>query len=324
MKQRIKHDDIVCGKGRMQPIVLTNHVSGDHGGQQYKKTETVAQQVAGFKVKRTSIFDMLNFFGIKATKSPDYNGAHILPRHYANESSIFSNYIERNNGILLVPNYHLANSWYKIVPQDSRAYHWLKRRVSWLDTGALCRDSKDNYSEWQTEICRTVDTMFSFAKCDKVFIKAPGKRSIGSELYDFRQAVEALTYQFTFQVHGKLTEVMYSEPMQIAAANNEFAKAEYRCFIVDGRVSSVSIYTDKKHQQNGDIADMLFFANEFAQHFYMCLPLAYCLDIARLINGDLAVVELNDVGGSGFYAQHDIQRVFGDLYKLQEHTSVKP
>jgi|GEM_PF-2926293 len=325
MKEIIEHSIIsrekvhtIVKKKTKQPIVLTNHVSGDHGGQQYNEAETKAQKEAGFKVKNTNIFDMPNFITDKNAQDSDCAGAYILPRHYAGEDTIFSSYIERNNGILLIPDYHLANSWYKIVPQDSKADYWLKRRVAWIDTSMLCNDSEDDYSQWQSELCRIVGTMFGFAKHRKVFIKATGKRSIDSTLYSFKQAVEALTYHFTFQVHGKLTEVIYSEPMQIAKDNNEFGKAEYRCFVVDGQVSSMSIYTDRKLHLNGDVADMLFFANEFAQHFYKRLPLAYCLDIARLADGSLAMVELNDIGGSGFYAQHDIQQVFQDIYKLRE------
>ena len=82
---------------------------------------------------------------------------------------------------------------------------------------------------------------------------------------------------------------------------------EVRCWIVEGRVITSSIYRIGQRVHYSDRVDRRFiaFAEKLAQHWS---PLkAYCLDVCETLEG-LKVVEINTINSAGFYAA-DMQKL---------------
>lgn len=89
-------------------------------------------------------------------------------------------------------------------------------------------------------------------------------------------------------------------------------KAEYRCFIVDGKVSSISTYTDyTAHPVPACIAEM---AREFAADHAALAP-AFVVDFGMTDQGPV-LVELNSFSESGRYVGNDAFALYRDLEAL--------
>jgi hypothetical protein len=103
-------------------------------------------------------------------------------------------------------------------------------------------------------------------------------------------------------------EIVASEPVSILT--DERGKREYRCFVVRGKVSSVSRYIDydTDYEIPGDVEA---FASAFvADHGN--LPDCYVLDVAETERG-LVVIELNGIVASGRYERNCFRRMVGDF-----------
>lgn len=285
----------------MRPIVLTNQ--GDTN--RWEKRERKAATKAGFEIIRYNppIIKELDHGG------PNIQGRVVLPRHYANGDRQYRQYVKHKNGRLLVPNYWKANEWYKVLCNDPQAFRWLGRNLSWVDTASLY--DEDNPT---TKLSIILDDIFRFAVKGKLFIKSPYKLSIGAGLYTKKEAFEAVDYEVAMGVHFRLNEIIYSEPVEIQAIRSGYRKDEYRCVIVGDKVSSVSLYTD--YHKERDYSIITKFAGDFAAYFSGKLPSYYVLDVAKLKNGNVVLIELNDICASGWFADNDLEKIFSDLYKL--------
>ncbi len=295
----------------MEKVLLTNQaICGNNYAQRYGGHEYNAAKAAGFTVIELPLASIL----FKEQKSNiDLTGIPTFIRHYANEDSFFRGFVEGNNGKFIVPSYQKANEWYKVVPNDALASYWLGgRSVSWMDLRGL--DPDNNLGKYKRDMTIAMFTVFEKSRHGKVFVKSPQKRSLPATLYTKSDLEEDIGWQMAMNVHGKLHEIIYSEPMDIATRKTGFKREEYRCLIVGEKCSSVSLYTDIKRKR--DYSEIERFANEFAEHFYGRLPKAYCLDICRLIDTSLAVVEINDIAAFGFYADNNIYKFFEDIYAL--------
>lgn len=100
---------------------------------------------------------------------------------------------------------------------------------------------------------------------------------------------------------------------RVVLATPKIIQAEWRWFIVDGKVVSGSMYRSrgqlvkKRETDRGVIAE----ANELAKGW---LPNACCvMDTALLVDGDVKVIEFNCINSSGFY-DHDAKAIFSELY----------
>lgn len=294
----------------MQKFLLTNQkIRGNNYSQHYGGHEFNAARQAGFSVIEIDASSL--FFN----EGPDidFDGAPVFVRHYANEDYMFSKFVERHNGKLIVPEYFKANEWYKVVPNDALTSYWFGGRlVNWMDLEGL--DPEANHGKFMRGLTFAAQTIFEHAKDGKMFIKAPQKRSLDAALYTKGEFLETIQWTLAIGVHVKLREIIYAQPMYIRERKTGYKKDEYRCLVVGDKVSSVSLYTDKKRKR--DYSDIEAFANEFATHFAGRLPKAYCLDLCRMIDTTIAVVEINDACAMGFYADNDIYKFFQDIYNL--------
>lgn len=290
-------------------VLLTNQ-SEERSSKSYKRfirKEEDAAIKAGFSIYHPNLSAVFTGKPIES-----FEGSHIFPRHYAGDDWLFKKYIESSGGIPIVPDYEQANYWYRLINQEE-IRQWFKRKLGWVDVsrfneleeGGLYEESQKYREEVVAEI---------FEACaigSRVFVKAPHKLSLSARIYTKKSLLEAINNAIAFSAHYRLTELIYSEPVDIAVAKTVYKKSEYRCLIVNNKCSTISIYCEHRTKNNYLLVEG--YANRFADAFNGRLPSSYCLDIARLTNGELAVVELNDIAGSGFYADHDIDKFYRDV-----------
>jgi hypothetical protein len=104
--------------------------------------------------------------------------------------------------------------------------------------------------------------------------------------------------------------------MDIKPSNAGYGIEEYRCLVINNNVVTTSLYTDMPRTRS--YSEVNYFANDFVHTFKYQLPNSYDLDICRLTNGELAVVELNDISGCGFFADHDLPKLFKSVYRFAQ------
>lgn len=291
-------------------VFLTSQ-SKQRSGKSYRRyveKEEDAAVKAGFNVYHPNLSAVLTDEPVGLLKD-----ARIFARHYAGEGWLFSKYIKNSGGNFIVPNYEQANYWYKLIDQED-IRRWFKRKLGYIDISRF--DELEKSGSYEESLKYTEELAAKiFDICavrGKVFVKAPHKLSIGARVYSKKSLIEAINYAIAFSSHYRLTELIYSEPINIAPAKTVYKKAEYRCLIVSNKCSTISIYCE--HRTKNNYLLVQGYASQFATAFAGRLPNSYCLDIARLANGELAVVELNDIAGSGFYADHDIDKFYRDVY----------
>lgn len=102
-------------------------------------------------------------------------------------------------------------------------------------------------------------------------------------------------------------DVILSEVMAIAHDDFPHPRVEYRVFVLDGQPLRPSRYVD--YARHDPPADVVAFADDFAKAHAARLPALYVLDIARTVDGRLAVVELNPFANAGRYIENDWREI---------------
>lgn len=107
-----------------------------------------------------------------------------------------------------------------------------------------------------------------------------------------RTTYERISYDFI------LSDVMNI----LSDEKGDNGRLEYRCFVFDGQVTSISRYVDFKSLPVPEVVRV--FAGQFADCHKQVLPVGYVVDIAETDKG-LQVIELNPFGQSGRYLDND-------------------
>lgn len=116
------------------------------------------------------------------------------------------------------------------------------------------------------------------------------------------------------------SDMILSDLMDICVDGKaDNGKEEYRCFVIGGKVSSISRYVDYEHiKVPADVAQK---ANEFTILLKDCsLPDHFVMDIARTEKG-FQLVEINPFCGSGRYLDNDPEAMLRDLMRFYDMTS---
>ena len=100
--------------------------------------------------------------------------------------------------------------------------------------------------------------------------------------------------------------MIISQPIEIAE-DSEKVKIEYRSWIVNHSLSSVSRYWFENKPIDEPEDDVLDFIHRFTRAHQDILPKHYVLDFARTKSGQLVVVEVNFFCESGIAGDADIQ-----------------
>lgn len=175
--------------------------------------------------------------------------------------------------------------WYKRVKKE-----FLKRRVGWfpLET-ALVADLgafRDHNGEF-------------FCKTDCKIRGGTGVTSSVLELFGYD--VERMSAQ---------TEVIVSERLDLMADSG--GKLEYRIYVVNGKVSSISRYID--YVTDYEIPrSVAAFAGSFVEAHLTELPSCYVLDVGECRARGPVVIELNGIVASGRYEKNCFRKLLADL-----------
>jgi len=126
------------------------------------------------------------------------------------------------------------------------------------------------------------------------------------DLHDWLQSISMIEEEEFSPLHRN-TEIMISSAKPILA--------EYRLFVVDGKVVTSSLYKQGNqtlYREDAD-DDVLEFAAEMINKWQPAT--AFVLDIARTDWG-LKVIEINTINSAGFYAA-DVQKIIMALEELE-------
>lgn len=92
---------------------------------------------------------------------------------------------------------------------------------------------------------------------------------------------------------------------EVVLSSLKHVDREYRFFVIDGEITTGSLYKVNGRLEESDIIDIQ--AKEFAQKMVDKFNYSYVIDVA-LVNGQYKIMELNCLNAAGFYASN--------LYKL--------
>lgn len=301
------------------PVLLTTANKPVRGYRKsYVTREANAIAKAGFEVIELNN----SIFGLVDPPDVDLTGRTVVCRHYAGDDRSFIKWVEANGGTLATPNYAATLHWYKIMRLDNIATkYWFLggRNMAWYSLAPYgYLETKEEMAAFKEFIGELYYEPGKYVTNGRVFVKADVKGALAAKIYTKEELYETLSFLIGVGCHNTPRELLVSEPMAIAPANTKYKKDEYRCLIVDNKVSTVSLYTDRK--ANRDYTRVIKFANWFAEKYAGKMPNSYDLDICRREDNSLAVVELNDIAACGFFADHDLDKLFADLYKLAQNT----
>ena len=223
-----------------------------------------------------------------ATRQPvaSLAGYEVLVRASVGHEKTCLKFVEEKGGVNVAdwPSQALTLEWYKHVQPE-----FLKRKFAWYPMdGVFSRDLSAFKDEAGRFFCKT-------------------NYKALSGLTD--NLVDLLGY--SCETMPPSTEIVISEPLEIAA--DSLGKREYRCFIMRGRVSSISRYID----YNTDYAipaSIEQFSADFVAAYIGKLPGCYVLDVAESDRGAV-VIELNGIVASGRYEKNCPRKMLVDLEK---------
>lgn len=287
-------------------IALTTHRPQDTSySKKYDHLETEALKAAGFEI-----------VSFKDVDHEQLKDADVLVRCYAAEEAQLEQFVIKQGGRPIVRNMDSANDWYRHITWGTSWYgreisHASLQRFRYLDEPYEVKELRNFIGDVFNYFGRDVDGE------RKVFFKADVKGTLPAGVRNEAEALEEITYWLALSCHNRLSTLIFANPISIRKKDTyKYRVEEYRCFIVDDGVSSISLYTDRKSQRTyGKVQQ---YAHMFANRFRNFLPVAYVLDIARLESGELVVVELNGFGASGFFADHDLTKVFKDIAAITQ------
>lgn len=268
---------------------------------------------AGFTVLHVGFHQL--FISDQSSIGTLLRGNLVFLRHFAHHEGAFKKWISENQGSLMVPNYDMANKWYEVVLSAKDPEYWLGRKMAYENVESMF--SEDLSFEEATKKRRNlIESIFAKYSIDnKVFLKTPSKYNLDAGLYT-KEDIKCAFDQLAVFSHMPLTTLIYSQPVEVKKINHYYRREEYRCLIIDNKISSVSLYSDRRTRR--DYLEVREFAEKFVECFKRHLPHSYCLDVMRLIDGRVVVVELNDIAAMGFYADNDIEKFYADAYRINE------
>jgi hypothetical protein len=125
------------------------------------------------------------------------------------------------------------------------------------------------------------------------FVKPPNDKSFKARVYNRGDELPA---EFDSEMN-----VILADPVQW--------ENEYRCFLLDGKVCTASVYTrsgvlaelDDFRASDQEIASAVEFAERVANDATVSVPRATVLDVGTIVGRGWSVVEANGAWGSGIY-----------------------
>ena len=176
----------------------------------------------------------------------------------------------------------------------------LKNRDDMLNSGVDTLENILKYNNYSSEF-KSRDWFIRPSEDLKQF---SGQVMNGQELLDFLTDAKECASSGSYQLSGD-TKIVIDSPKDI--------QAEWRWFIVGGKVISGSMYRFKGNLQKAKeldkdaIAEAQFYADKW-------LPNQNCVMDLALVNDEIKVIEFNCINASGFY-EHDVDAIFKALWE---------
>lgn len=125
------------------------------------------------------------------------------------------------------------------------------------------------------------------------FVKPPNDKSFAASVY----------------VNGAALPTEFDDEMSVLVAAPVRWRSEYRCFMLDGKVRTLSPYLQEGELSkltdyqatDAELAEATAFASIVAADVSACVPRAIALDVGKIDGVGWAVVEANGAWGSGIY-----------------------
>lgn len=145
---------------------------------------------------------------------------------------------------------------------------------------------------------------------DEFFIRPTGNNKLFTGMKISKKDFKA--WQISEKEHPQ--SLYKGKPLMISPLQE--IQAEYRFFVVDGRIASGSSYKMNDTFKTGELPDqaVIDYANQMIAHFE--LSKAYVMDIAKTPKGH-KIVEFNNLNCSGFY-ENDIKAIVNAIQNLEE------
>lgn len=223
-------------------------------------------------------------------------GYEVLLRTHVSHEQRPLEFIEHLGGSNIAdwPSQLLTLEWYKHVLPE-----FLKRKLAWYRLDEVHgRDISYFKNAAGRFFCKTN-------------YKVQGYSGLTDDLVDF------LGYQT--EIMPSSTEVIISEPLDLMV--DDKGKLEYRCYVVRGRVSSISRYIDYA-------TDYLIpavieaFASAFVAAHGDILPECYVLDVTECRQRGPVVIELNGIVASGRYERNSFTKLLEDLQSSDQRRAI--
>jgi len=179
--------------------------------------------------------------------------------------------------------FHAIENWSQILPS-----HYLNRKVITTTKESAANNFKHYYDLVKD-------------KYDRFFIKSIVKSwSYFGSLDGWYETGAAMSLEHGFEKDL----VMFSEYVDIK--EDEYGTIEYRCFIIDGEIRSMSRYFDYDIiVPSQEAAD--FIVNFIDKTVGIYFPKNVVLDIMQLIDGSWSLIEANAIPCSGRYAGNALE-----------------
>lgn len=288
----------------MKPVLLTTHTKQSNNyTKEWFDRERAAYKVAGFELET---IDQRFLMGMALHDDDHFAGRDVFIRCYANEEASLERIVRKAGGNPIIPNMDNANNWYRNITWGVK---WFGREISHSD---MKQFGYLEYDYQKKALRKHLELIFDyFSRDGKVFFKSSTKQNLQPAVRTLDEAYEDISYSLSMAIHHQMDTLIFQNPIEVESNTDGFGREEYRVYIVNDKVSTVSLFTD--NQKSRDYTRVIAYAESFAKTFCNFLPLGYCLDVAITAQNEMVVIELNGIGASGFYADHDINKLFKDI-----------
>lgn len=184
----------------------------------------------------------------------------------------------------------------------------LLNRTDMLNNGIITIDNLIKYLDSGTPESTKFKINNHFIRPSEDLKQFSGQVMNGRAILDFLKDAIECTSSGSYQLSGD-TKILIGIPKDI--------QAEWRWFVVDGKVISGSMYRfeGQLHKSRELDIDVIEEAQSFADKW---LPSPNCVMDLALVNDEIKVIEFNCINASGFY-DHDVNAIFKALWKYYEN-----
>jgi hypothetical protein len=221
--------------------------------------------------------------------SKELAGSTFLLQCAANNPSFFTKALEAQGGLPIVS----AQDYLKLIQWPDHVQDaFTKRRIARVTLGDVWDFASDTLHK---------DFVAPYTDDESFFLKTEHKKS--AFLVGRRSRYPGMLFSMACRF-SPTTRLIISSPLDLVT-NDEGKEVEYRCFVAEEKLLSVSLH---HHDRDEVVPDEIkAFAEEFIRSHIGILPRQYVVDVAIDRHRGPVIIELNPFAGAGRYAGNDIE-----------------